>query len=187
MQSTHIIIKNTSRLNNLFIEGGERKEILVFHFMMLINSIENANLISIHAHMISFNLIHFLSHSLDHSPLTINFHSHIFYYYLLIDSFQMFLCKILYLSALLLILVPLIISLPYQHHHDVQKRSSFFDIDCKGELNFLICRQDFIEFCNNCWPLLTFRSVQQIDIFSIGSNLRGLLQSIPRGWVACTL
>lgn len=49
----------------------------------------------------------------------------------------MFLCKILYLSALLLILVPLIISLPYQHH-DVQRRSSFFDIDCKGELQFYI-------------------------------------------------
>lgn len=45
---------------------------------MLINSIENANLISTYAHMISFNLIHFLSHSLDYSPLTINFHSHIF-------------------------------------------------------------------------------------------------------------
>lgn len=155
----HTIIKNTSRLNNLFIEGGERKEILVFHFMMLINSIENANLISTHAHMISFNLIHFLSHSLDHSPLTINFHSHIFYYYLLIDSFQMFLCKILYLSALLLILVPLIISLPYQHH-DVQKRSSFFDIDCKGKSDFLInCIRDFflwLSFAIIIWPLLTF-------------------------------
>lgn len=43
----------------------------------------------------------------------------------------MFLCKLLYLSALLLILVPLIISLPHPHH-DVHKRSSFFDIDCKG-------------------------------------------------------
>ncbi|XP_070491555.1 ion transport peptide [Chironomus tepperi] len=68
----------------------------------------------------------------------------------------MFLCKILYLSALLLILVPLIISLPYQHH-DVQKRSSFFDIDCKGVFNkSIFFRLDRI--CEDCYSL--FREVE---------------------------
>lgn len=68
----------------------------------------------------------------------------------------MFLCKLFYLSALLLILVPLIISLPHPHH-DVQKRSSFFDIDCKGVFNkSIFFRLDRI--CEDCYSL--FREVE---------------------------
>lgn len=49
--------------------------------------------------------------------------------------FQMFLSRLLCLSALFLLLVPLIISLPA---HDVYKRNTFLDIDCKGEFVFSI-------------------------------------------------
>lgn len=68
--------------------------------------------------------------------------------------FQMFLCKILYLLVLVLILVPLIISLP---HHDLHKRSSFFDIECKGQFNkSIFFRLDRI--CEDCYAL--FREPQ---------------------------
>ncbi|CRK97549.1 CLUMA_CG010937, isoform A [Clunio marinus] len=73
-----------------------------------------------------------------------------------LEPLNMFLCKLLNLSALLLILVPLIISLPHPHH-DVHKRSSFFDIDCKGVFNkSIFFRLDRI--CEDCYSL--FREVE---------------------------
>lgn len=104
----------------------------------------------------------------------------------------MFLCKLLYLSALLLILVPLIISLPHPHH-DVHKRSSFFDIDCKGEIfivkldsavfltdisNFCILgvfnksiffRLDRI--CEDCYSLFREVELHSLCKWVLGSNL----------------
>lgn len=78
--------------------------------------------------------------------------------------FQMFLCKLLYLSALLLILVPLIISLPHPHH-DVHKRSSFFDIDCKGERDFPILHTSRIHFVEAIWITLHVLGVFNKSIF----------------------
>ncbi|CAO1407903.1 unnamed protein product [Diamesa serratosioi] len=70
----------------------------------------------------------------------------------------MFHCKILYLLALLLLIVPLIISLP---HHDVHKRSSFFDIECKGVFNkSIFFRLDRI--CEDCYSLFREPSLHSL-------------------------
>ncbi len=72
---------------------------------------------------------------------------------------QMFLCKILYCLALLFVLVPFLYSLPYSHVH---KRSSFFDIECKGVFNkSIFFRLDRV--CEDCYALfrwVTFGSKQ---------------------------
>lgn len=85
----------------------------------------------------------------------INWNSFLLYFSF---SFQMFHCKILYLLALLLLIVPLIISLP---HHDVHKRSSFFDIECKGVFNkSIFFRLDRI--CEDCYSLFREPSLHSL-------------------------
>uniref|UniRef100_A0A7G3AA75 Putative crustacean chh/mih/gih neurohormone family n=1 Tax=Lutzomyia longipalpis TaxID=7200 RepID=A0A7G3AA75_LUTLO len=64
--------------------------------------------------------------------------------------------KNLFLSlALILVLVPMIVSFP--RHHTLSKRSSFFDIECKGVFNkSIFFRLDRI--CEDCYSL--FREPQ---------------------------
>ncbi|XP_059609266.1 ion transport peptide isoform X2 [Phlebotomus argentipes] len=57
--------------------------------------------------------------------------------------------------ALILVLVPMIVSFP--RHHTLAKRSSFFDIECKGVFNkSIFFRLDRI--CEDCYSL--FREPQ---------------------------
>ncbi|GAB0090333.1 ion transport peptide [Sergentomyia squamirostris] len=64
--------------------------------------------------------------------------------------------KNLFISlALILVLVPMIVSFP--RHHTLTKRSSFFDIECKGVFNkSIFFRLDRI--CEDCYSL--FREPQ---------------------------